>query len=166
MKKSTLAGIVAGVCALSVAGSSFAQDVKSLPPVTVTATTSTTAINSKLARIFESDFQNAVSPTWYKVNKNYLVYFITEDVSNKALYRKNGHLIYHFAYGFEKNLPEDLRTMVKDAYPKYDITSVIQVREYDRELWLVNLQDYDKLMIARLENGQMNIITDLYKRHW
>lgn len=164
MKKSLISGIVATVCALSVAGSSFAQDVKSLPPVTVTATTSTTAINSKLAQIFESDFKNAVSPTWYKVNKNYLVYFITEDVSNKALYRKNGHMIYHFAYGLEKNLPEDVLKMVKEAYPQYDITSTINVREYDRNIWLVNLQDYDKLLIAQVENGQMNIITDLYRR--
>jgi hypothetical protein len=165
MKRSPISAIVATVCALSLAGSSFAQDVKSLPNVTVTATTSTTDINSKVARIFESEFQNAVSPTWYKVNKNYLVYFITEDVNNKALYRKNGHMIYHFAYGFEKNLPEDVRNMVKEAYPKYEITSVINLREYDREVWMVNLQDYDKLLIAQVENGKMNIVTDLYRRH-
>ena len=165
MKKATISGIVATVCAISVASSSFAQDVKSLPPVTVTATTSTTEISSKLARIFESEFQNAVNPTWYKVNKNYLVYFITEDVNNKALYRKNGQMIYHFAYGSEKNLPVDVHNMVKDTYPQYQITGVINVREYDREVWLVNLQDYDKLMIAQVENGKMSIINDLYKRH-
>jgi hypothetical protein len=156
MKKHFVSTLFVGVILIFAGGSTYAQDtipIKTLPTVTVTATHKN--IPEKVWKNFREYFGNAENPTWYMTNKNFLIKFMTDDNINRALFTKRGDLIYHISYGYEKNLPEDIRRQVKSTYYDYDITRAIKVTEADRVIWVVNLEDAKNLILVRLEEGEM-----------
>src|SRR3954451_9637882 len=107
MKHLSLLRFCGALSLLLFAGSLHAQDsVKTLPTVTVTSSTNVT---KKVSDAFHDDFKDAVNPTWYRLDKDYLVKFIMGDMNNSALYKKNGALVYQISYGKETNLPKDVR---------------------------------------------------------
>src|SRR5437762_3795994 len=118
-----------GLFFLVAAGSVLAQEdtaaIKSLPLVTVTATQKNVPEN--VWKNFQTYYANAENPTWYKVNKDYLLKFMTDDNLNRSLFTERGKLVYYISYGYEKNLPEDIRVQVKSSYYDNTITRSIKV---------------------------------------
>jgi len=134
----------------------MAQDtvpIKTLPPITVTATTK--KLPENVWKNFRNYFENASNPRFYELNKNYLAEFMMDNKDNHALFTKKGRLIYHISYGYENSLPEDLKSQIKYAYNDYTITRAIKVTEANRTIWVVNLEDAKNLIMVRLENGEM-----------
>jgi hypothetical protein len=158
MKHLSLLRLCGGLFLLLFAGSLQAQDsVKTLPPVTVTSSTNVT---KKVSDAFLDDFKDAVNPTWYRLDKDYLVKFITADMNNTALYKKNGNLIYHISYGYEHNLPQDIRHLVKVNYIDFKIVQAINVKENRRDIWVINLEDDKKFIMARVEDGELEEVSN------
>ena len=163
MKNYLFSTLFAGVLLLF-AGGTYAQDTipfKTLPPVTVTATHKN--IPEKVWKNFRKYFANAENPTWYMINKDFLIKFMTDENLNHALFTKRGNLIYHISYGYENNLPENIRKQVKSTYYDYDISRAIKVTEADRVIWLVNLEDAKNLILVRLEEGEMEEVQKVQK---
>lgn len=145
--------------------SSYSQDtgITTLPSVTVTAKTTTTDVSQKVVKAFKAAFKDAEDPKWFKLNKDFLVQFIMNQQQNNALFRKNGFMIYHLAFGGEKNLPADIRKIIKPNYYDYNITKVVQVSEADRNIWVVNMEDAKKYIIVRVENGELEEVQNITK---
>lgn len=102
---------------------------------------------------FKNSFQNATSTKWYRVRLNYLVYFKTNENVSRALYDAKGNLIFSFFYGSEKDLPTDVKGLVKGKYPDYDMLLTIAVYEGDRKFWVINLGNHKSLVSVSVENG-------------
>jgi hypothetical protein len=132
-----------------------------LPLVTITATQKN--VPEKVWNNFQTYFSNAENPTWYKINKDYLIKFMTDAGQNRALLSERGKLIYHISYGYEKNLPEEIRKQVKSAYYDYNVIRAIKVTEANRVIWVVNLEDAGNLILVRLENGEMEEVQSVKK---
>jgi len=130
-----------------------------LPVVTITATG--TSINDKVRKAFETTFKNVENMRWYEANQNYLVKFIQGDQEHNALYRRNGSLIYHVTFGFEINLPATVRDQVKAKYHDYKIARVFNVNQDERDIWIVNLENKDFMILTRIEDGAMNEVKKL-----
>lgn len=132
---------------------SFAQDTSAqkLPAVVIT----NTQVNTKVWESFKREFKNAVDPHWFKIGTDYLVRFFAEDQNQSALFNKRGSLIYNITYGKEKHLPTDIRQQVKSVYYDYKITNALSIRESERMIWVVNLEDDKNMLIVRIENGEM-----------
>lgn len=143
-------GVGVGLASLFFASGVLAQEVTTLPAVTITASSN---VNKKVTDAFKTSFADATNKRWYKMNKNYLVHFIRSDMQNKALFHKNGYLVYHIMYGFENNLPDDVRKAVKSNYVDYDITRAVNVKQDRRDIWVVNLETDKKLILVRVEEG-------------
>ncbi|MDP4217834.1 MAG: hypothetical protein Q8927_16650 [Bacteroidota bacterium] len=137
----------------------FCQE-KTLPELTVTAKSN---ITKAVRESFEKTFPDAENQQWSKVNKNFLVRFISEEQKNHALFTKSGYLIYHITYGTEANMPEDLRKKVQSTYQPYSITRVAHVRQADRDIWVVNLETDKKLVLARVEEGEVEEVGNYEK---
>jgi hypothetical protein len=137
-----------------------AQEVKELPSVVVTTASN---VNQAVVKSFQGEFKNAIDPVWYTLNKNYLVRFMTEDQKNTALFKNNGKLIYHISYGSEKNLPADVRDKVTSTYADYNITTAIHVKEANRNIWVINLDGLKKLIIVRVEEGELEEVGNYEK---
>lgn len=127
-----------------------------LPEVTITSAKN---IPDKVDKAFKSTFENAEDPVWYQANKNYLVKFLDNDMKNNALFRKNGQMIYQISYAYEKDIPEEVGNMVKDRYKDYNVVVAFNVKQDQRDVWIVNLENEKTLVTARVEDGVLNEAT-------
>jgi hypothetical protein len=120
---------------------------------------STSMVSKEVAKAFSKNFKNAVSPRWYKMDQNYLVKFITKDQKNHALYNKKGSLIYHISYLLGSfGLPKDVRGLINGKYPNCKVLTAIHIDQDNRSIWVVNLKAYDELVLARVEEEQVEEI--------
>ncbi|UKJ06165.1 hypothetical protein [Solitalea lacus] len=132
-----------------------------LPDVVVSSSSSSTIINQKVSKSFHDLFKSATNVKWVEIDQRFVAKFIMDDQKNQAVFTKNGELVYHLTYGFEKNLPKEIRAQVKSKYFDYSITSAIHVSQEGRSIWLVGLEDSQYLISVRLEDGSMNEIERL-----
>jgi hypothetical protein len=152
MKVKFISGFVGGLSFMLLCTGAFAQQEQTLPPVTVTAKTDVT---KAVTKSFEESFKDATNTQWYKLNKKYMADFMMKDQQNRALFQKNGAIIYHLTYGFEKDLPDDVRKLVKSNYVDYNITRAINVQQENRNIWVINMEDSKKIILVRVEEGAL-----------
>jgi hypothetical protein len=107
-------------------------------------------VNTKVLNAFTSDYKNATNITWYVVNRNYLAMFDWNGLKAHAMIGKNGYTIYNVRYGTEKDLPAAVRRLIKSNYVDYTIGKVSEVNVEGQNAWLVNLEDENNLVIARV----------------
>lgn len=150
MKAKFISRLIGGFSLMLLANGAFAQQEQTLPPVTVTTTTNVT---KAVTKSFEESFKDATNTQWYKLNKKYMADFMTKDQQNRALFEKNGAIVYHLTYGFEKDLPDDVRKLVKSNYVDYNITRAINVQQENRNIWVINIEDSKKIILVRVEEG-------------
>ena len=138
----------------------IAQDIKPLPPIIVTPSSD---ITEKVIHSFKGSFKDGLDPVWYRLDKNYLVKFIMNEQKNTALFNKNGRLLYNIGYGMEKDLPQKISDLVKGNYGDYEIQYVIHVTENNRSIWIVNLAGLKKLVVVRIEDGELEEVGNYLK---
>jgi hypothetical protein len=165
MKKQLLSCICGGLAYILSVNSSLAQQpsFKELPPVTITVTATKVSINAKVNSAFEQFFKNASNIIWYEIDRKFLVKFIQNDQLNRALFTKNGQLIYHISYGFEKHLPFEVRHLVKSNYYDQSITRVLKVNQEKRTIWVINLEDDKDHIMVRVEDMELEETQRMHK---
>lgn len=163
MKKLTILFICACLFTVNYA---FAQQPKDkmLPVVTITA--SGTNVNAKVRKAFERSFKDAQNLRWYEVNQNLLVKFIQNDQEHNALFNKRGNIIYDVSYGYEKDMPTAIRQQIKSHYYDYKIMRVFNVKQDSRNIWVINLEDDNNLIFARVEGGDMKEVNRFKKNEY
>jgi hypothetical protein len=158
MKKVTIS--ILGMVILCLMVSSVSAQIE-LPEVKITGIRN---VPAKVDEAFKSTFKNGQDPVWYNANKNFLVKFINNDMRNNALFRKNGNMIYNISYGYEKDLPENVSTLVKNKYDDYNVVVAFNVKQDNREVWIVNLENEKNNVTARVEDGVLNEASRTRKR--
>ena len=155
MKKQLISCISGGLISLLSVNISFAQEesFKELPSITVSASTSN--VSAKVNKAFDQYFKGASHQRWYQLEKSFLVKFIQNDQENRALFTKNGSLVYHISYGAEKNLPSDVRGLVKSTYYDQSITRVLKVNQEQRNIWVISLEDVKEHIMVRVEDMEL-----------
>lgn len=146
----------------NLAGIAFSQDdtMKTLPPVVIYSRTN---VDKAVTKSFDKTFKDAVNEQWFRMDKNYLVTFISGETKNNALFRKNGSLIYHISWGTEQNLPSKIKVQIQNAYSDYNIVTAINVRANERNIWLVNLEGLKKFIIVSAEEGELQEVRNYVK---
>jgi hypothetical protein len=149
MKKQVMIALLIGLLAGTLSVS--AQKTDSLITLPTVIVTSNTVVSAEVDKAFKRTFPDAAHLRWYTVDKNYLAKFIQEDLSHQALLSKKGRLKYDITYGGEKQLPADVRQKVKDSYEDYKVTSVANVKESGRNIWVINMESPSHFAVARAE---------------
>lgn len=165
MKKQLFSCICGGFVSILTVNSSFAQEqpFKELPPIIVTATSSNISISAKVNKAFGQFFKNASHIRWYEIDKKFLVKFIQNDQENRALFTKNGQMIYHISYGTEQHLPFDVRKLVKNTYYDQAITRVLKVNQDARNIWVISLEDAKDHIMVRVEDMELEETQRMHK---
>ena len=155
----------AGFITLASMHISFSQEeaVKVLPPITITASSSGAVVSAKINKVFSQFFAGASNMRWYEINKKFLVKFIMNDQVIRALFTKNGQLVYHITYGTEGFLPTDVRHLVRTKYYDQKITRVLKVDQDKKNIWVINLEDEKDLIMARVEDVELEETQRLVK---
>lgn len=100
---------------------------------------------------FAKEFPNISDEKWYRLGDKYLVEFVKNDNRQRALYDVKGRSIYHINYGNEKDLPAEIRKMIKREYVEYLILRATNVKEDKRNIWVVDVREDNQLVTARVE---------------
>ena len=148
---------------LSVCSLSAQENSTQLPPLTVSVATTAAIVNAKVNKMFSQHFKNATILRWYEVDKKLLVKFIMNDQENRALFTKNGELVYHISIGTEASLPPDVRKLIKSNYYDQQITRVYKVNQHDRTVWISNMEDDSTHITVRVEDFELDEILHVTK---
>jgi len=120
-------------------------------------------VNTKVQKSFDAYFAEAAEQNWSMVGGNFLNRFHLNGVLTNALFTKKGKLIYTITYGAEKDMPADVRHIVKSEYYDYNITMAIEVKENERDIWVVKLDNATEQINVRVEDGEMERLQQFYK---
>lgn len=159
MKTQLISAVTLGLFSVVAVNSAFAQkpEEKILPQVTITSDNA--MVSHRVLENFDSFFKGATNVRWAQINKKFLAKFDYNNMNHNALYLKRGYQVYDVGYGYEKDLPSDILKMVNSVYKNHDITRVFEVKQNMSHVWIVNLQNDDRLVSARIADGEMREIS-------
>lgn len=153
MKKRSLTTFILTLFFVGFASAQVKDTIVPLPEIRIT---SPITVTEKVAKSFLKSFPDAENLRWYKYDKDYLAKFISEDIDHNVYFKKNGYIIYDVSYGYEKDLPKEIKSIVESGYENYDVYRVINVKAEGREVWIVKLEGLKKLATIRIENGEVD----------
>lgn len=162
MKKLIIPFLLGGLI-LAIGVNSTSAQVQ-LKEVTISGGATKIEVSKKISESFASLYKGAEEPQWFQSDKNYLVDFILNNQVNKALFTKNGKLVYHMAFGNEKQMPADIRTIVKSKYFDYAITSTLKIDIREKSAWIVNIEDAEQFFVLRVVDGAMDVLDKINKQ--
>ncbi|HEY1008111.1 MAG TPA: hypothetical protein VGD92_13050 [Sphingobacteriaceae bacterium] len=137
---------------LGLVNRSAAQSTGTLPEVTVTGKSLT--VDARAMKVFTRSFKGAESARWYMTeNKRYLVKHIMNDMRHNTLFGRRGAFIYDIGYGAEKDLPQAVRSQVKRDFQDYAVTAAINVRQGGRNIWKINVEDANNIIVLHEQDG-------------
>ncbi len=120
-------------------------------------------VSPKALQSFMQLYQNSESVSWAKNNKSYLVTFNQDNKKYRVVMGENGKLIYSICYMQEKDMPFDVRKIVKTVYYDYAINVALQVKQDNRSIWVILLEDSNTYLTVRIENGEMEEVSKMDK---
>lgn len=141
-------------------GAQDKKEVVTLPEIRIT---SMATVNMDVANAFRRTFPGAQQLQWYKYDKDYIAKFILKDMDHNALFRKNGVMIYDISYGYEKNMPANVRELVSRAYDNYKIIRSINIKAQGRDIWMVKMEGMKKYLMVRVEDNEMEEVEEFNK---
>lgn len=160
MKKQLIALLLVAYFCIGQLSAQDKDSVTTLPTVTVT---SGVAITKDVDKAFYKAFPGAYDLRWYKLNKDYLAKFIKDDMDHNALFAKNGYLKYDISYGYQNHLPQDIKDKVLGAYLDHKISRVANVKEEGRNIWVITLESLKRIILVRVEEGEMEEVQNFEK---
>jgi hypothetical protein len=155
MKSTIIAAFTAFLLPVIFAGTAVAQETAPLKELPAVSVTSSTNVSAKVNKAFSQYFKGASHLRWYDMEQKFLVKFIENDQENRALFTKNGALIYHISYGEEQHLPTEVRSIIKSTYFDQKITRVLKIDQDNRTIWVVSMEDAKNFIMARVEDNEL-----------
>jgi hypothetical protein len=120
--------------------------------------------NEKVLTRFNKQFLNATNVNWsFATNGTWHAFFTHEGAPNSILYNKKGRIIYLINYVSEKQLPSDVKKLITNCYPEYQITDVAKVIQDERTIWIVNVASLNHLIALREEDGELEEVSKFKK---
>ncbi|PWT76268.1 MAG: hypothetical protein C5B59_06935 [Bacteroidetes bacterium] len=129
----------------------------------VTEITSLSEVNQKAMRDFKKTFGHVDNEKWYLIKNGYLAEFSLNSIKNRVVYDKKGNWRFSVSYYGEKNLPAEIRAIVKPVYYDYAISRVEEVHSDDKVIYIVHVQNASTLKTLRVCEGEMDLIEDFRK---
>lgn len=140
-----------------------AQDRDSVITLPEIKVTSLAGVNADVSNAFRRSFPDAQNLKWYQYDRDYIAKFILKDMDHNTLFRKSGMIVYDISYGYEKHVPESVRSVVNRAYDNYKIIRGIHITAQGRDIWMVKLEGMKKYLTVRVEDGELDEVESFYK---
>lgn len=120
---------------------------------------SSVTINKKIQKSFTGYFAGITGQKWSMAGNNFHTSFYTNGIPSSALFDKHGDLIYAITYLQENEMSSDIRKIVKSEYYDYMITLAIEVKQNERDIWIVNMKNDSTHITVRLEDGEIELVS-------
>lgn len=153
--------------------SSYDKDFKTLQPTNMVGSNFTgndkrilNNINLKAVRNFIKRYSATTDAKWYTADDGGFIAKFTEDsVQNIVAYNSAGNWMHTIKRYYEKDMPQNVRAVVKRTYYDYTIVGVEEITDPENEntIFLVYVQDATTIKILRVCNEEMDVLHN-YKR--
>jgi hypothetical protein len=120
-------------------------------------------IDSRAVRSFVATFWNATNANWVTYHGGYVVYFTENGIPNRAYYTRSGYLECTIRQYTEKDMPADVRQMVKSAYYDYSIFLVHEIINRGKTNYVVKIEDKTSLKELRIDDAGMEVTNEYIK---
>ena len=120
-------------------------------------------VSEKVLKHFNKTFKNAESIKWEQLDDNFLATFVRDHVTTKSLFDKKGNVICMISYSSEKKLPVYIKSLVTNNYRNYAITSVANILQDNRKIWIIKLEGKSNYAAVRIENDEIDEIENFQK---
>jgi hypothetical protein len=120
-------------------------------------------INSKVMRSFINRYWNATEANWVTYPGGYVVYFTRNGISHRAYYSRTGEEECTILQYGEKDMPADIRHMVKSEYYDYSIFLVSEVTTKGKTRYVINLEDRTSFKEIKIDDGGMEVTNEFIK---
>jgi len=181
MKKTLLLIAVGCISAALISGHLCAQDQKDQTALASSATvkapsataagtssanTASSTISLRAMKDFKSRFTNAKDELWFPINTGFVAYFKEDGFQQRIYYDKKGRWEASMRDLTEKQLPRDVRAIVKSSYYDFTITLARVIEVPDHKVYIIHLEDENNILIVRVsEFGEMDVLEEFTKQH-
>ena len=121
------------------------------------------AANEKALRDFKKNFKDVKDVSWYNLSNGYAAEFTDKDIKSSVLYNKAGRWQYTIRRYGERDLPVDVRSLVKSQYYDCSITGIDEVRVDQKIIYLVHMEDENTWKNVRVCDGEISLIENYDK---
>jgi hypothetical protein len=111
-------------------------------------------------RNFNRDYGSANNVKWHSSEKTNVASFNQNGISNTVVYLKNGRWLHTLLNYDETNLPEGVRSIIKENFRNYEITWVTEVHEANKVMYFVNIQNDRRFKQVYVCNDEFGIYKD------
>ncbi len=118
-------------------------------------------VSKKAIKNFTGSFNNAENVKWFPLKDGFIAYCNVNGNPTRVYYDRGGHHRYTTQSYNEKQLPAEVRAVVKRTYYDFSIYNVLQVNAENKVVYLVYIKDENSFKTIRVADGEM----DEYESH-
>jgi hypothetical protein len=100
---------------------------------------------------------------WFSFSDGYVVEFTHDCIPMLAAYNKKGNWEFTVSYNSEKDLPVEVRQVVKNSFPDFNITRAEKVRVAEKTIYVLHMQNEKSWKNVRVCEGEMEAMEDFNK---
>lgn len=98
-------------------------------------------VNTKALRHFTTGYEKASEIRWAKLPGGFRVHFINEGIDTRIYYNEKGAPEATVRYYFEKDMPREVRHIIKTTYYDFSIFCVTEITTAGKTAYLVKMED-------------------------
>src|ERR1700683_2355963 len=121
-------------------------------------------LNAKAYRYFIKNYPSVTNETWIKVPKGLVVTFTHDSVFCKIYYAESGAFSYSYKYCEETSCKDELKKMVRTAYPSYHIISVTELDDLHKLVYGIRITNNDVIKTLEMNNGEVKMLDEYQVR--
>lgn len=95
---------------------------------------------------------------WYKLPTGYLAEYDQGSTQARFLYNRKGNFSYSLLTYSEKEMPEDIRALVRSTYYDFTIGWVKQVTEAETTVYVVHIEDAASWKDLAIQDGEIRVL--------
>jgi hypothetical protein len=121
-------------------------------------------ITERALKNFKKSFKESSLASWYQAKDGgYVAKFEKNQIQTRVNYDRKGNWTGTIRSYREKNLPKDVRHLVRSNYYDYTIFFVDEVTVGDKTAYLVKIEDAKTFMTIRVIDGEMDVYESYIK---
>jgi hypothetical protein len=121
-------------------------------------------MTSKAVRNFWEMFGDSKNENWFHVGTTgSLAEFEDMGIHYRAFFDKKGNWVYTLKTYTEKEMPRDVRALVRSEYYDYTIGWVKEVNQAQLVVYLVHIENEQEFKTIRVADGEMTVAEEFVK---
>lgn len=114
---------------------------------------------------FKKHFKDASAVKWSLNDEVIVASFTNDEVRTNVVYDKKGRWINTLRYTYENTMPKQVRSIINDVYPGFDVNLCVEIHENNLIFHIVQIESKKEFKQLGIYDGEINILKEYEKNH-